>query len=227
MVKKTDNENENDTKLIEKAKQVVSDVMGYLDIDAQVKIMVEETEGKQTIKIDVAGGDELGRLIGRMGKNLSAIQTVLAILINKGLEAPVFVSLDVNEYRLKREETLRQMADKAAEIVKKTGEAYEMAPMDPADRRIVHMALAEDKELSTDSVGEGFDRRIVVKLAVGVEAALEAESVEAEAVSSETVSESEKEPEVEAETEAKCEDKDKEEKDDDDNDDDDNEQDDD
>lgn len=150
---------------LEKAKEVVSTLVGHLGVDAQAKMHSEQDEksGKEVIKIEIIGGDELGRLIGRRGNSLDSLQLILSILVNKQLEEPVYVVLDVNGYREGREENLGEMAKKGAGIVKKDGKIYEMPPMNSAERRVVHMALSDDEEVETESVGTGSGRRVLIK----------------------------------------------------------------
>ena len=150
---------------LEKAKEVVSTLVGFLGVDAQAKIHsgTDEKTGKEIVKIEIVGGDELGRLIGRQGNSLASLQLILSILVNKQLEKPAYVVLDVNGYRAKREESLGVMARERAEIAKNEERVYEMPPMNSADRRIIHMALSEDSEAETESVGFGAGRRVLIK----------------------------------------------------------------
>lgn len=153
-----------DVEILEDVKGVVTVLLEHLEVDAQAKLMMEAgDDGRKVVKVEVEGDDDLGRLIGRMGSSLRSLQTVIALLVNKGREEPVFVSLDVNGYRAKREESLRQMALRAADIAKKRARVYELPPMPPAERRVVHMALSNDEELTTESLGEGMSRRVLIK----------------------------------------------------------------
>jgi spoIIIJ-associated protein len=122
--------------------------------------VVEASDG--TIEIDVAGGDP-GRLIGKGGRTLAAIEYLVAAVVNKrdGSE-PVRVSLDVGGYKRRRDERLRSVAQRAATRVRKTGMPVELEPMSAAERRVVHMALADDPMVESESSGEGRDRRVVV-----------------------------------------------------------------
>lgn len=154
----------NSTDVLESVKEVVSVLLGHMEVDAQAKLSIDEGEdGRKTVKVDVFGDDDLGRLIGRMGSSLRAIQTVIALLVNKGRAEPVYVLFDVNEYRAKREESLKQMAIRAADIAKKRARVYELPPMHPAERRVIHIALAEDDDVVTESAGEGVGRRVLIK----------------------------------------------------------------
>jgi len=153
-----------DVEVLEEVKEKVSTLLGYLEVDAQAKIQMEVADdGRKVVRVDVSGDDDLGRLIGRMGSSLRSLQTVLSLLVNKGREEPLYIALDVNGYRAKREEALKQMALRAADIAKKRARVYELPPMNPAERRVVHMALADDEEVTTESAGEGMSRRVMIK----------------------------------------------------------------
>jgi spoIIIJ-associated protein len=118
--------------------------------------------GTDPIMLDVAG-DDLADLIGRRGENLRAIQFILNLMVNKQLRRRLRVNIDVDGYRARREELLRGMAQRFAHRVKSTGEEMQLETMPPNERRIVHMALAEDPDIFTESTGEGDSRRIVIK----------------------------------------------------------------
>ncbi|MEI6462828.1 MAG: R3H domain-containing nucleic acid-binding protein [bacterium] len=149
--------------LKDRAEKVLADLAGLVNFDATPKIEVTEIEEIPTINISLES-ENLGYMIGYHGKNLESFQTVLQLILNKGLEKPVRVLLNVNNYREKREESLKEIAMEAAEFVRMNNTEKHLAPMRPYDRRIVHLALADQPDLVTDSVGEGDERRIVVKL---------------------------------------------------------------
>lgn len=152
-------------KAVVEAKKVVADLLGFLEVDADVEIaLTTGDDERETLIIAVTGGDALGRLIGRRGRSLNSLQIVLGMLINRNLkeEERVFVVVDVNGYRDKRKESLESMAKKASDIARKSGRPYEMPPMGAAERRIIHMFLSEDGEVETESTGEGRDRRVIV-----------------------------------------------------------------
>uniref|UniRef100_A0A7C5YX46 KH domain-containing protein n=1 Tax=candidate division CPR3 bacterium TaxID=2268181 RepID=A0A7C5YX46_UNCC3 len=150
-------------KIIEKTKEIVSTIFGYLGVEAEVKVEITEDKGRKIVKIDATGENNLGRLIGFHGKNLEALQLIIQILLVKNCEESVTVALDVNGYREKRELSLKNLAYRIAEQVKKTGKPYELPPLPPAERRIIHITLSEDKDVKTESTGEGEARRVVIK----------------------------------------------------------------
>jgi spoIIIJ-associated protein len=115
-----------------------------------------------TLDVDVSGGDP-GRLIGKGGRTLAAIEYLVAAVVNKReVDSPLRVSLDVGGYKRRRDERLRLIAQRAAARVHKSGMPVELDPMSAAERRVIHMALADDPNVESESSGEGRDRRVVV-----------------------------------------------------------------
>ena len=108
-------------------------------------------------------GSDVADLIGRRGENLRALQFVLGLMLNKQLRRHVRVTVDVDGYRARREELLRGMAQRFAHRVRATGQPMQLEAMPPNERRIVHLALAEDPDVSTESTGEGDARRVVIR----------------------------------------------------------------
>jgi spoIIIJ-associated protein len=108
-------------------------------------------------------GDDVADLIGRRGENLRALQFVLSLMVNKQLHRHVRINIDVDGYRARREELLRSMASRFAYRVRATREPMQLEAMPPNERRIVHLALADDPDVMTESTGEGDARRVVIK----------------------------------------------------------------
>jgi spoIIIJ-associated protein len=116
------------------------------------------------LRADIVGGDP-GKLIGRGGRTLAALEYLTNAVLNKDESSPhVRVSIDVGGYKVRRDERLRGVALKAAARARKTGFAVELEPMSAAERRVIHMSLADDPAVESESSGEGRDRRVVVKL---------------------------------------------------------------
>lgn len=109
--------------------------------------------------------DSSGLLIGRHGETIDALQFIMHRIVNRSYPAKVRVVVDTEGYRYHREERLRQMAVCLAEQVKTSGEAVTCDPMTPNERRIIHLALNEDKDIQTSSMGEGPYRRVVISRA--------------------------------------------------------------
>lgn len=123
------------------------------------------------VRVEVAGtspvtlnirGPETADLIGRRGEHLRALQFILSLMVNKQLHRHVRVIVDVDGYRSRREELLRGLAQRIAHRVRATQEPVQLEAMPPNERRIIHMVLAEEADVMTESTGEGDARRVVV-----------------------------------------------------------------
>jgi len=131
-----------------------------LNFDPAYSVSVSEDEDG-TVQADIAGGDP-GKLIGRGGRTLTALEHVVGAVVNREGAEHVRVNIDVGGYRRRRDERLRQNAHRSADLVRKNGEEVELEPMSAAERRVVHMALADVPGVRTESAGEGRDRRVVI-----------------------------------------------------------------
>ena len=110
--------------------------------------------------IDLAGEDS-GLLIGRRGQTLQALQFLVNMIVRKEFD-DVRVVLDVENYRQRRESSLRDMAAKVAARVAQTNRSITLEPMPPADRRIIHTSLSDHPGVTTESTGEGEGRKVMV-----------------------------------------------------------------
>lgn len=113
--------------------------------------------------IDINGADS-GLLIGRRGQTLQSLQFIVSMIVRREFGDGVRVALDVEQYRRRRESSLRDMAHKVAERVTQTGRSITLEPMSPADRRIIHLSLSNNPNVSTESVGYGDDRKVSIFL---------------------------------------------------------------
>lgn len=111
--------------------------------------------------IDLSGEDS-GLLIGRRGQTLQALQFLVTLIVRNKLGEDVRVVLDVENYRQRRESSLRDMAAKVASRVAQTQRSITLEPMPPADRRIIHTSLAQHPEVRTESAGEGENRKVTI-----------------------------------------------------------------
>jgi len=134
-------------------------LLAELKVEAEVKVEVDQ-EGAVRVQIETA---EPGVLIGYHGETLASLQLILALMVYRQLGEWVRLVVNVGDYRQRREESLRRLALSAAQKVKFSGEAYALPAMTPAERRIIHLTLADDQEVTTESEGEGRNRRVVVK----------------------------------------------------------------
>ncbi|MCD6154151.1 MAG: protein jag [Syntrophobacterales bacterium] len=148
---------ETEESLTIKAKERLDGILKRMGIDFPVH--VKETPESITLTIE---GDGSGLLIGRGGQTLDALQYMVNKTIDKNGKSRKRIILDTEDYRKKRGETLVALAKKLGEKVKRTGKPVTVSPMNSHDRRIVHMALQGDRQLTTRSRGEGTFRKIII-----------------------------------------------------------------
>jgi spoIIIJ-associated protein len=141
------------------AKQRLEELVSFLGANVDVEATVTD-EG---IELDIASSAVSPRLIGHRGETLRALEFLVNQMVKRHDGAAPRVSVDIAGYRAARRQTLEDMAQEIAARVKDTGNEEELKPMNPAERRIVHMALREIEGVETESRGEDRDRRIVVK----------------------------------------------------------------
>ena len=142
-------------------------ILAHMGVQAGIE--VHPAEGDEPLALNIRGADErsasaLSVLIGRRGETLAALQLLLHLVISRQADTRDRVIVDVEGYRQRREENLRSMAQRIAEQVRNSGRAVMLEAMPPNERRIVHMALADYEDISTESEGEGDQRRVVVSL---------------------------------------------------------------
>ena len=122
-------------------------------------VEAETEEDRLTLKIN---GGNAGILIGRKGQTLDAMQFLTDKIINRKSEARVRVKVDIEGYMETRKTNLKHLAYKMAEKAKKTGRPTTINQMSAQDRRIVHLALKDDAQVRTQSMGDGYYRRLVI-----------------------------------------------------------------
>jgi spoIIIJ-associated protein len=123
--------------------------------------MSDESNDPLTVFIDIMGRD-LGMLIGRRGENLSQLQYMVNLLVNRRHDEWVRVIVDIEGYRSHREESLIGLAERVARQVARNGRPIALEPMPANERRIVHMTLKGLSDVRTESSGEGEQRRITI-----------------------------------------------------------------
>ncbi|OGL41667.1 MAG: hypothetical protein A3C43_09475 [Candidatus Schekmanbacteria bacterium RIFCSPHIGHO2_02_FULL_38_11] len=128
-------------------------------MDFQISMNVKKE--KDSIIFEVCG-ENTGLLIGRKGQTLEALQHLIDRIMNKDDNIRFKVLIDIEGYRKKREEALIKLADRMAEKVKNTGASTATPPMNPKERRVIHMALCEDKDVRTVSMGNGPLKKVVI-----------------------------------------------------------------
>ena len=149
--------------MIAGGKEILETLIKHLDFEAEIRL---SGEGSETV-LNVAGtspeaAEELGSLIGRRGERLQAIQHLVNLMLSRKLGEWARVTVDIEEYRGRREAQLRALARKAGERVRETGRAVQLEPMTALERRWVHMELQGAPGIATESAGEEPERRVVV-----------------------------------------------------------------
>ena len=143
----------------EVALALVEQLLQLMAVRAQVTV---RGSSQEAITLDITGHD-LGMLIGWRGETLRALQAITNLLVSRRLGGEQRVIVDVERYRQRREHTVREIAIRAARQVKVTGDPITLDAMQPFERRAIHLALESDPDVTTVSIGEEPDRRVVVE----------------------------------------------------------------
>jgi spoIIIJ-associated protein len=155
-----------DSELAEDAKvgaETLRELLGYLQMDAKVvatRAKAEDGEAQHwTLEIQ---GRELGALIGRRGETLAALQYITRLIASRDLERRAHIVIDVEGYKARRETLLRRLAKRMADQAIQRGRTVSLEPMPPHERRIIHLALRDNPNVTTESVGEGDRRKVTI-----------------------------------------------------------------
>ena len=145
---------------IRAVEEFLENTLKAMDMDVEIKTGID-SDG--ALSIDMKG-EHMGILIGKRGQTLDALQYLANRVANKHQDGYVRVKLDTENYRARREETLRHLAKNIAHKVKRTRRSVALEPMNPYERRIIHSALQSDPFVTTHSEGEEPYRKVVVTL---------------------------------------------------------------
>jgi spoIIIJ-associated protein len=148
------------------ARQTLEELLEKMGIQARVEDYVKPAQDEEDypkLVLNVQGRD-LGILIGRRGETLSALQYLTRLIVGREVERRVNLIVDVEGYRVRRERSLCQLAQRMAERVVATGRRQVLEPMSPAERRIVHVALRNHADVMTESIGQGESRKVTIFL---------------------------------------------------------------
>jgi spoIIIJ-associated protein len=160
--KKTDSSETQDDKnteetqedILEHAKEMLREILYLMSIEAKVLIL-EDSD------LEIIGNGS-GLIIGKQGQTLDALQLIINKIINKDREQPVHITIDSEAYRKRHVEHLKNVAIKMGQKVKRTGEDVSLEKMNPYERRIIHLALKDDSDIDTKSIGEGVYKKVVI-----------------------------------------------------------------
>jgi len=127
------------------------------------EVNVEAVPDGDTLRVNLSGPD-MGIVIGKRGETLDALQHLTSLVVNRGDNSFMKVSLDAENYREKRNEALESLAHKLANKVMRTRRNTTLEPMNAYERRIIHASLQDHEEVTTYSVGQGVNRKVVIAL---------------------------------------------------------------
>jgi spoIIIJ-associated protein len=154
-----------DEALLNTARETVSDLLKKMNVKARVTAefgeIDEEDQRRPPLYIDIHGND-LSILIGRKAETLNALQFITRLILGKEMERSIPIIVDVEGYRKRRIQQIRQLAQRVADQVAETGRSQALEPMPPNERRIVHIELRRDPSVFTESTGEGESRKVVI-----------------------------------------------------------------
>jgi spoIIIJ-associated protein len=153
--------------LYEAAKEILERLLGLMDVEAEVmpsEAFSENTADGTTTSIGLnIEGEDLGILIGRRGQTMGSLQHIVRIIMAQKMKITVPIVLDVEGYKQRRCEGLKVLAMRLADQVKTRKIPFTMEPMSAFERRVVHLALADRKDVTTESTGLGMNRKVVIK----------------------------------------------------------------
>jgi spoIIIJ-associated protein len=139
------------------AADILQEMLDLMRLDTEVEITSDDPPALNVV------GEDLALLIGRRGEHLRALQFLLNLMVNKQTGQHVRVIVDVQHYRERRTTLLQGLAQRAADQVRSRGVPITLEPMPPHERRIVHLTLADDPDVTTESIYEDEKRRVVIK----------------------------------------------------------------
>lgn len=153
------------------ARSILADLLQYLGYSAEIQVRLtepatEEEAASLVLDIQTTGADTL---VGPHGETLAALQHILRLLVNRKMGRMVHLTVDVQGYKQRREQHLRRLAERMAGQAVRSGRTVYLEPMPPYERRIIHLALRDHPDVTTQSVGEGDRRRVTIIPRVGKE----------------------------------------------------------
>jgi spoIIIJ-associated protein len=148
--------------LVQAAKVIVDNFLTTMGVDAVSTISKPPDDSPDTQLIEITG-DDSGLLIGRRGETLRSMQFMMNLLLSRNPDqAEGRIILDVEQYRHRRTQVLKGLALRIANRVAGTGRSFTLEPMNPAERRDIHIALADHPKVTTQSLGDGEDRKVTI-----------------------------------------------------------------
>jgi spoIIIJ-associated protein len=143
--------------VVSRVKEIVETLLGLMGVQGKVEMLSNELPLALNIE-----GDDLGILIGRRGQTLAALEYVAKLIVVRRLKAWLPLTIDVGGYKKHRRDSLQKLALYLAEQVKSRRRAMPLEPMPADERRIIHLTLADHPDVTTQSIGEGENRKVVI-----------------------------------------------------------------
>lgn len=147
---------------VEVAKEVLETLINLMKISAEVTVLQPNT-GELPVTLNIEGED-LGVLIGRRGQALASLQYVVRLIVAEKLKVWVPINIDIAGYKKRRYESLQDLALRLADQVKRSRRLIMLEPMPADERRIIHLALTDHPDVTTQSMGEGDMRKVAILL---------------------------------------------------------------
>ena len=146
---------------LDMATEIVQTFVEGLDLDITIESQFSEEDdlGKQVIELNLVG-DDASRMIGPRGETMASLQYIVRLMISQQVHRRSNVTIDVDGYRSSKRDGLTRLAERMAKKVVDRQRAVTLEPMNPYERRLVHIALRENETVTTQSVGEGLQRRV-------------------------------------------------------------------
>jgi len=145
--------------VVEVVVEVLNTLLGLMGVTGEVEVLSDEIP----LSLDI-NGDDLGILIGRRGQTLASLEHITKLIVAERLEAWLPLNVDVGGYKKRRNDSLQNLALYLAEQVKSRRRTMTMEPMSAAERRIIHLTLADHPDVTTHSIGDGESRKVVILL---------------------------------------------------------------
>ncbi len=157
---------EEKSQITEVARESLEGLLGRLGVEASVNLEEKPPFGSSAGTSDVitinVTGDDLGILIGRRGQTLAALQHIVRLMVAHRIKERVPIVIDVEGYKQRRYEALQALALRMAEQVRERRKPFALEPMPAYERRIIHLTLADNPDVTTESTGVGEVRKVVI-----------------------------------------------------------------
>lgn len=150
-------------KNIQVIEETIARLLEKIGFSSQITVIHDQNSEEENYSCNVLVSDDSNLLIGQHGINLQALQHIARLLVRKKISDKIKFTLDVNSYREQKNQSVIELAKQAALQAVSEKRAVVMKPMSTYERRLVHMELAKNTEVLTESIGEGESRKVVIK----------------------------------------------------------------